>query len=220
MDAGTDWVASQGRYALDLDGSDDIVQCTANAANNITTSLSVSAWVYVRTTAFQAVISKWGGFASQWKLMTSLLTNGIPYFDVSSTGNNDIYRNMDSVLPLNSWQHLCGVYNSVRQTLDIYHNGRLANGSLVGTVPTSLVTSTQPIRFGADNQASNILFRFLNGLVDDSMFFNRAMQPNEIRLLASRRGIAYEMAPRSWTSQQIAAYRARYYAQVIGSGVV
>jgi len=50
--------------------------------------------------------------------------------------------------------------------------------------------------------------------------YNRALTPQEIRLLASRRGIAYELAPRNWSSQQIAAYRARYYSQVVGGGVI
>ena len=42
--------------------------------------------------------------------------------------------------------------------------------------------------------------RYWNGSLDDARIYNRAIPANEIRLLATRRGIAYEMAPRRRSS--------------------
>jgi hypothetical protein len=52
--------------------------------------------------------------------------------------------------------------------------------------------------------------------------YARLLHPNEIRLLASRPGIACEMIPRQVAGSEalIAAYRARQYAQIIGGGVI
>jgi hypothetical protein len=84
----------------------------------------------------------------------------------------------------------------------------------VSGIETITLTGTH-LRIGA-----NPTDAFTDGQIDDVRLYGRALHSSEIRLLASRRGIAYEMAPRSWSAQQIAAYRARYYSQVIGGGVI
>jgi hypothetical protein len=37
--------------------------------------------------------------------------------------------------------------------------------------------------------------RYFNGMVDDTLIHNRLLNPSEIKLLSTRRGIAYERAP-------------------------
>jgi hypothetical protein len=50
-----------------------------------------------------------------------------------------------------------------------------------------------------------------NGFIGDIGVYNRALSPNEIRLLASRPGIAYELAPRRRSSVAVAASTSRRY---------
>jgi hypothetical protein len=50
---------------------------------------------------------------------------------------------------------------------------------------------------------------FYSGAIWDVMVHNRVLSPNEIRLLASRRGIAYEMAPRRRASSAVQFNRRR-----------
>jgi hypothetical protein len=83
----------------------------------------------------------------------------------------------------------------------------------------------------SSTSASNPLFPVSNfcseaneagdGNLDDIRIYNRALSAQEIRLLASRRGIAYEMAPRrrSGVSVGFSAAWARRRALVIGGGM-
>jgi hypothetical protein len=61
-----------------------------------------------------------------------------------------------------------------------------------------------------------------SGSIWNVMLHNRVLNPNEIRLLASRRGIAYELAPRRRSSVQVVAgFKAAWISRrslVIGGG--
>jgi hypothetical protein len=94
------------------------------------------------------------------------------------------------------------------------------NGQMVGLSTLSVTRSVANVLcIGSPGLfvSSDVTYR---GAILDSGFWSRAMGGKEICLLASRPSIAYEMAPRHWTAAQIAAYRARYYSQVVGSGVI
>ena len=52
-------------------------------------------------------------------------------------------------------------------------------------------------------------FGFSNAVIDDVRIYNRALSPQEIRILATRRGIAYEMAPRRRSSSAVQFNRRR-----------
>ena len=52
------------------------------------------------------------------------------------------------------------------------------------------VTSDSPFRFGGGTIAG------VSHRLDDIRIYNRALSPKEIRTLAQRPGIAYELAPR------------------------
>ena len=45
-------------------------------------------------------------------------------------------------LQLNTWYDIAGVYNAASQTMDVYLNGVLDNGALVGTITSSQQNST------------------------------------------------------------------------------
>jgi hypothetical protein len=83
-----------------------------------------------------------------------------------------------------------------------------------GTV-AAILNGTQAITIGKymDFGGGN----FLNGQIDDLRLYSRILSAQEIRLLASRRGIAYEMAPRRRSSVQVAAFNRRRRL-LIGAG--
>jgi hypothetical protein len=51
----------------------------------------------------------------------------------------------------------------------------------------------------------------VNGQFGDTRIYNRALSPNEIRLLAQRPGIAYELAPRKTYFIQAATSTSQFY---------
>jgi hypothetical protein len=74
---------------------------------------------------------------------------------------------------------------------------------------------------GSDGSAATTM----RGMLSDIAVYNRVLSENEIRLLATRRGIAYELAPRKRTYSIAAApggfqpYWATQRSQMIGGGV-
>jgi hypothetical protein len=69
--------------------------------------------------------------------------------------------------------------------------------------------STAPIYFGSLDTSFNI--QYWNGNMDDMMVFNGPVSARQAALLASRRGIAYELAPRRRSSVAVAASTSRRY---------
>jgi hypothetical protein len=224
MDPGTDWVASQGRYALDFDGINDFVPLgTTNLLGLTRSSLSatVSFWVYPRTTTRNAYIADWNSGGSVERIRIEM--SG---FNISAgrIGGNVLYEGglapvqTSSAPALNTWHHISITGSGSGMVL--YWNGRLdstESGGGAAQYRGGLSASANRVTLGRAGEA-NLLYA--NALLDDVVIHNYAITPEINRILASRRGIAYEMAPRSWSAQQIAAYRARYYSQVIGGGVI
>jgi hypothetical protein len=203
MDAGTDWVASQGRYALEFDGTNDSVALGYRPVLNLQSPLTICCWCFPTANVSQAVV--YSNMTGSFTGCETALTTLIPRF-----WNGSSWFNATQPLPANTWSHVAWTNNGT--VTQIFINGQL-RGSSTHNGPTS--NTSIPQHIGSRNTAIPFI-----GLLDCLELYNRILSPNEIRLLASRRGIAYEMAPRNWTSQQIAAYRARYYSQVIGSGVI
>jgi chitodextrinase len=77
---------------------------------------------------------------------------------------------------LNTWYHVAGVYNASAKTLDIYVNGILNNGVLVGTVPASQVNSTANANIG--RRTGGLYF---NGVIDEVRIYSRALTQAEIQ---------------------------------------
>ena len=97
---------------------------------------------------------------------------------VSSDGTDSIRRYTNTTLKLNTWYHVTGVYNATAQTLDVYVNGVLDNGTLSGTVPSSQFNSSNNLQIGAFNASG--LFR---GTIDDVRIYNRALSAQEVKRL-------------------------------------
>jgi hypothetical protein len=223
MDAGTDWVASQGRYALDFDGVNDRIVCgeSRRFLTQSGTNWSVSAWVRIRGTggSVQTIINRGETItnASRDYILYANNYSGASWRAELQNSNGSQFPTARSSIDLTIGRltHLSG-------TCDTFGFGRLyQDGILVGSLQlrTDIADINRELNIGATRQSSGLLF-FFSGEISDTFVYSRALSPSEIRLLASRRGIAYEMAPRSWSAQQIAAYRAKYYSQLVGGGIV
>jgi hypothetical protein len=214
MPASDAWKISDGQHVMDFDGSDDFVTNPSQVAWDWGSfpGYSISLWVFLRSykqTTFNKPIQ-----IGKQDALTGVQFWG---FGTDHEGRNTFYYFSGdaryfygNISSLNTWHHLVFVKRGT--SLEIWANGRLdAATSLLGTPGTN---ATTPLLIGRHNNQAH------DGQLSDISIHTRAFQPSEIRLLASRRGIAYEMAPRNWSAQQIAAYRARYYSQVVGGGVI
>jgi Concanavalin A-like lectin/glucanases superfamily/Fibronectin type III domain len=121
------------------------------------------------------IIAKSNAFG--WQFKTSPDT-GVRTFAVGVSANSStlVQRYSKTVLSLNTWYHVAGVYNAGAQTLDIYVNGVLDDGVLSGTVPGAQFDSSQNTLIGKRSDG----FLFI-GTIDEARIYNRALSAGEIQ---------------------------------------
>jgi len=178
MDAGTDWVVDDGKYAIDFDGINDSVKC--GSIN--TRVISVAAWVYRVSGAVSPVfVSKRSNTEYSWELGCNA-TNGQALFRVNDNGNNA----SGGLVPVGAWTHVCGTYD--RDVIRVFVNGVLAAQSFAYTA--EITQSSVGIAIGARSNFSGAE-AYSAILMDDVRVYDRVLARNENRLLAASRGIAY-----------------------------
>ena len=113
---------------------------------------------------------------SGWQFKTTPDT-GPQTFGIQVTGATGVFtqRYSNTVRLLNVWYHVAAVYNSTSQTLDIYVNGVLDNGTLRGVVPTSQVIPAVNVNIGRRSDGFNFA-----GTIDNVRIYNRALSAAEI----------------------------------------
>jgi hypothetical protein len=207
MDAPTDWVRSAGKYALDFDGSNDYVSCGQRAGDTTEAgTFSISAWAYARSyNGYAGIISRDASAPFAFAIRVGYGIPSILCDGVSLTASGTVATLQ--------WVHHAVVVTPSRR---IYYVNR--SEVINSTAAYTITANSDELRIGTDFIAA--ADRCWNGLLDDIAIFSRALTPGEIRLLATRRGIAYE-ARRDIVvgSSGFSAYWARRQNQIIGGGV-
>jgi hypothetical protein len=163
--------------AIDLDGDGDYVDCgTSEELNSLSEKMTVATWVNIRsiTTAWMAIAGKG---ETAWRLSVNNDTTGIHF---GFTGGTRGWQAANSVteLPLGEWHHVAGVYdNEVGGTIYIDGVAETVNPDLDGTA-----TNEMPFLLGENPESTG---RFLDGMLDEVMIYNRALSADEISNLAS-----------------------------------
>lgn len=198
MDAPTDWVRSTGRFALDMDGSNDFIQFPATTA---ATQQTVSIHVLLRT----ANIIVGGGANTYALYVDSLNATGAVYY---ATGGGVFVSVVHGGLA-SQWAHLAVVRSGLSVTF-------FKNGIQIGATQALASNTAQSLQYIAREG----LGFYASMQWDDLSIYSRPLTAGEIRLLSRRRGIAYE-ARRDIVvgSSGFSAYWARRQNQIIGGGV-
>lgn len=88
-----------------------------------------------------------------------------------------------------AWFYCAGTYQGSSGTINVYVNGVLDQGSIIGTVPTALNSGTSTVVIGNVNSGSY----YFNGSIGQVVIHNRALSAAEIstnfNLLRGRYGI-------------------------------
>lgn len=175
-----------GRYAATLDGTAGKFDLPSSF--NVGVPLSISYWVF-RT--------KSGGDQSHIDLEA-----GANSWTVGNTSGNSLVFQKGGVVFLPSFIPLAAsTWVHVVWTVDFDNKPTLwVNGNLVFTSSNtaSLTTTSRINAIGAGT-----FFAFFGGSLDDIRIYRRILRPNEINILKSCRGIAYEIAPRRRSSVQV-----------------
>jgi len=176
--SGATWTtAGKSGAGLVFNGTNSFVDLGTPTALQITGSLTLTAWVKESANVGDdgTIISKSNG-AAGWELKSSPdLGNRNFAIGVYTSGGGYVGRYSTTVRALNTWYHVAAVYDAAARTLNIYVNGVLDNGSLVGTVPASLVNPSVNANIGRRAAGFNI-----QGTLDDVRVYNRALAASEI----------------------------------------
>lgn len=182
MDAATDWVVSGGRYALDFDGVDDYVQLTESDVLKSTNALSLSFWLKRSLEGTQQFYMTRAGSGLNDNVNVFNQPDNTLNFGARNTGGTFTIASF-SVAGRTDWLHVGCVYDGANR---LHINGQLVSTSASYTMASTSVS-------GWTLAAGSLpVYRWGTCQLDDIRIYNRALSPAEIRLLATRRGIAYE----------------------------
>ena len=143
------WVGSPAQYAgnaLNFDGTDDIVTMADNNSLDITSAITIEAWVYAtKNSGIQNVVSKSSSSTNNGYIFPRTdngWTNTVIYFHIAGG-----WRTLSAAYPgLNVWHHLAATYDGA--TIKLYIDGiQSASVAQTGSITTNgnaLVFGNQP----------------------------------------------------------------------------
>lgn len=169
---GTAWNTT-GKYnnSLTFDGVDDVVDIGNPSTLNLTSSFTLSAWVYPTNLSGDRDIITKVSSSSDYHLQTTNtgqvqvgFSNGGSWYSATTTTS----------LPLNTWTFVAGVFDDTNNTLTVFINGaQSAQGTNITATPQS---STNPVHVGMGWGGQN-----WNGRIDDVRIYNIALTQTEIQ---------------------------------------
>ncbi|HEG43747.1 MAG TPA: hypothetical protein ENH94_06845 [Phycisphaerales bacterium] len=162
-----------GQNELNFDGLNDYVNCGNSAALNLTSNLTISAWINPRTFGqanYARIVDK-GTSSTGFSLLIDGNSGVLKYavYGKAITASNP------NVIDLNVWQHVAATYNDSADLVSFYVNGQPAGTAVCTTGP--LDSSANPLYIGIRSYDKN---RAFDGLIDDVRMFNKALTGAEI----------------------------------------
>jgi chitodextrinase len=169
--SGATWT-TQGRFgnALSFDGLNDWVTVGSSALLDLSSGMTVQAWVFpTATSGIRDVLLKEGPSADIYNLYARNW-RGLPESNVFVGGSNKVAEG--ATLPANVWTHLAGTYDGSAVRLFV-------NGVQVGSAPISgaIATSSGVLRIGGNS----LWGEFFQGRIDEVRIYNRALTAAEIQ---------------------------------------
>jgi hypothetical protein len=159
--------------ALSLDGTTEYVECTNNSSLNLTTSLTLSAWIMPRSHGqggYGRIIDK-GTSGSGFTFFVSQGNNNVGY----AVYGGPLAFSDSQVLRLNKRQHVAVTYDDSVHEVCFYVNGLPSGQAAYSTSPYD--SGSSPMALGIRRYDMQ---RAFEGLLDNVRVYNRALSTNEV----------------------------------------
>jgi hypothetical protein len=156
--------------AIKLNGSKDYVDFGHSSAFRLRGSVTISAWIKSSSYPFDdaAIVSQLHGGSDDYEgfQLDTTIDRGPRAigFKLSNARGELMARYGATPLALNTWYHVAGVYNAENETLDVYLNGKLDNGFLLGSVTGTQHSSRGDVYVGRRSDSKKFEFA---GLIDE-----------------------------------------------------
>lgn len=168
------WTAT----ALAFDGTNDYVNVPDASSLDLTTGLTLEAWVSVSTLGGvtpQAVLSKWDQVDGRrsYLLRVDSLTGKVEFL-LSADGTESVLQlftlTSAGTLTAATFTHVAATYDGT--TMKIFVNGVQDGNTLAG--PASIFSSPAPVRVGARGDATQTPEQFFGGTIDEPRILDYA----------------------------------------------
>ena len=181
-----DWSPGKFGMAVDLDGTDDYIDCGNPDPLTIRDELTVSCWFKVEsfTRTWESILAKGD---NSYRLSRGPGTGNGTHMGISGTSASPDYFNAPTIVTDNKWHHIAGVYDGTQAI--IYIDGK---EDMVYPSTGQINASTYSLFIGENSQARD---RYLNGLVDDVRIYNRALTADEVKSMVPPQLKAFEPKP-------------------------
>jgi len=173
------WQPSAGKVggALELDGDGDYVEIPNESNFDITTEITVSAWIKANQfdKEWQAIIAKgdstWRIQRNQNKDSLEFACSGLKIPSGSPYGSLYGEKSVND----GQWHHIVGVYDGSKMYLYV-------DGTVDTSQPASgrINTNDEPVYIGENSERTA---RFWEGLIDDVRIYNYALSEGEIKTI-------------------------------------
>jgi len=168
--------------ALEFDGVDDYVDAPYSSDFDVTTELTITAWVKPASTPvgvdFIFHRRENNNQSPNWGNLYDLCYRDNNKFQFCSfNGTNRGCAVTDNTYSLNNWYFVAGVFNGSNEY--IYVNG-VDDDSTPGTVSGSIPSSNYGITIGYELVGAS---NFFDGLIDEVRVYNRALSADEVKRL-------------------------------------
>lgn len=166
-----DWVLSEGRWALDIDATNDIIVVTHTAALNIIGDMTIIGWI--KTTNGSptggSILSKYNGDLNTVPYMT-YLSAGVPTILFGEGASFAIVQAGASIAD-GTWRHFSATMAGSLLTLYMEAKSRGTD-----TFSGTRQTNSANLNLGYSGLA------FRDVMIDDIRIYNRALSVNELQL--------------------------------------
>jgi glucose/arabinose dehydrogenase/chitodextrinase len=167
--SGATWTTGRYGQALAFDGVDDVVVVPDSSSLDLSTGMTLEAWVYPTTTlvSWKAILQK----QVDAYFLNGNTSNNRPGVGGTFSGACCTLIEGQGALPLNQWTHVAGTYDGAQ--LRLYVNGvQVASQARTG----SLEVNAFPLRIGGNTYSTE----FFPGRIDEVRIYNRALSAAEI----------------------------------------
>src|SRR5579862_2344600 len=165
--------------AVKLDGAKDYIDFDHPTELRLGGSMTISAWI--NSASFPAddaaIVSHLHGFGYQLDTTVDRGPRTIG-FKLTNACGDTMARYGATPLTANEWYHVAGVYDAEAQALDVYLNGKLDNGFLLGPVTHTQQSSARATLYvGRRSDLEGYEFA---GSIDDVRIYSLALMKSEI----------------------------------------
>jgi len=159
---------------LSFDGVDDYVEVPDDASLDITTDITIEAWVYPEASVdYMGIVIKGDDGAENYE---ALLGDQLLYWAIQWTDGTRDSEKLPLTYNTNEWMHLVTIYD-IGNNVSLYKNGEFVDSDAL----PNKTPQTNDVYLGIGRELGTS--RYFNGHIDSVRIYNRALSAEEIKAL-------------------------------------